>query len=92
MGEAVDVEGGRGGGDVGLFTHEGVYVSSTEFFTESFFFAVNYFLYSRRRELFAESPSLGSHQSLLLSAKALFPVVIYAVMDVFRVYVFFRKY
>jgi hypothetical protein len=47
MGEAVDVEGGRGGGDVGLFTHEGVYVSSTEFFTESFFFAVNYFLYSR---------------------------------------------
>jgi hypothetical protein len=26
-------------------------------------------------EFFAESPSFGSHQSLLLSAKALFPVV-----------------
>jgi hypothetical protein len=45
-----------------------------EFFTESFFFIENYF-FTLGEELFAESPSFGYHQSLLLSAKALFPVV-----------------
>jgi hypothetical protein len=40
-----------------------------------FFFAVNYF-FTLGEELFAESPSFGSHQSLLLSAKALFPIVV----------------
>jgi hypothetical protein len=44
-----------------------------EFFTESFFFAENFFTLGE--EIFTESPSFGSHQSLLLSAKALFPVV-----------------
>jgi hypothetical protein len=52
-------------------------LSAKNFFTESFFFAENYF-FTLGEELSAKSPGVGSRQRLLLSAKALFPVVIQA--------------